>query len=212
MEGVAPGNPYLGVMIPYAPLLQLIATAMNKPLVATSGNLSGSPIVFRDEVAIERLTLFADLVLTHDREIVVPQDDSVIRLTDHFEQPILLRRSRGYAPSLEIPAFQEQHEAVLAMGGELKSAFSLFGNHVLYHSQFLGELGSYDTQESFEHTLNHLLELTKVSPEAILVDAHPEYFATQLGNKISQPKGIFQFIQFNITKRILQPFWRSMIY
>ncbi len=102
VDQLAPGLSQLGVMLPYAPLLALIAETFDLPLVATSGNVSGSPICYTNQQALEQLPAVADLILMHNRDIVVPQDDSVMRLSPTFRQPIVLRRSRGLAPSANI--------------------------------------------------------------------------------------------------------------
>ena len=106
---LAPSLSQLGVMLPYAPLLALIAEDFGKPLVATSGNASGSPICYTDEQGLRELPAVADLILTHNRDILVPQDDSVVRLSSAYRQPIVLRRSRGLAPTFApITSFSPQ--------------------------------------------------------------------------------------------------------
>jgi len=124
-EQLAPGLGKLGVMLPYAPLLELISKAVNRPLVATSGNISGAPIIYQDNAALEYLGEIADFVLTHDREIVVPQDDSVVQFTRHTRQRIVLRRSRGMAPNF-LPAPLQLQEPTVATGAEMKGSFALW--------------------------------------------------------------------------------------
>jgi hydrogenase maturation protein HypF len=96
---VAPGLEQIGVMLPYTPLLELIARGVGKPLVVTSGNISGSPILYEDEKALHELSPIADGLLMNNRNIAIPQDDSVIRFSPVHGQKIVLRRSRGYAPT-----------------------------------------------------------------------------------------------------------------
>jgi len=185
VDQLAPGLSQLGVMLPYAPLLALIASRFDKPLVATSGNVSGSPICYTNQQALEQLPTVADLILTHNRDLVVPQDDSVMRLSPTYRQPIVLRRSRGLAPTVvsEWPSANTLN--VLALGASLKSTFAwqLRGN--TYVSQYLGDLESYDTQTSFRATLNHFLRLFDASPDVILADRHEGYFATQLARELA---------------------------
>lgn len=181
---VAPDNPYLGVMIPHAPILQLIANPLDRPLVATSGNLSHAPIVFEDDVAWAELSRFAEGILSHNRPIVVPQDDSVVRFTG-YEKPIWLRRSRGLAPSIVLPGLPETDENILALGGDLKAAFALQTPKQTYLSQYLGDLSSWDTHSAYEKTLEHILSLAQVQPDRIVVDLHPHYFGYQLGQALS---------------------------
>jgi hydrogenase maturation protein HypF len=188
-EAIAPGLDKIGLMLAYTPLLLLIATAFGKPLVATSGNISGSPILYKDEDALENLFEVADLVLTYDRAIVAPQDDSVIQFTNSG-QKIILRRSRGLAPNYFPNPFKKITGAVLAMGGELKAAFALQDQNKLYISQFLGDQGTLESQVSYKATLSHLTKLVKAKPEQIVIDKHPHYFVSQYGKLIAEARNI----------------------
>ena len=182
---LAPGLGQLGVMLPYAPLLALIASAFGKPLVATSGNVSGSPICYTDEQSLTHLPAVADYILTHNRAIVVPQDDSVLRLSATYRQPIVLRRSRGMAPTV-IPALAgEQEQRILAFGASLKSTFAGQWRGNTYVSQYLGDLESFDTQTNFRNTLAHLLTLFDSAPTVVLADRHEGYFSTQLARDLA---------------------------
>lgn len=182
-EVIAPGLDKVGAMLPYTPLLLLILQQWNKPLIATSGNLSGSPIIYRDEDALEWLIDYADFILAFDRDIVMPQDDSVVQFTEQ-QQRIVLRRSRGMAPNY-YPSLFTQPEATLAMGAEMKSAFAVLDKH-LYVSQYLGDQGNYESQLSYKNTLLHLLGLLKCKPEKILIDDHPGYFVSNSGKQLAQ--------------------------
>ena len=183
-ELISPGLHSLGVMLPYAPLLALIAHRFGKPLVATSANLTGSPIIHRDEQAREELFRFADLLLSHDREIVMPGDDSVIKVGPLSGSPIILRRSRGLAPSyhqrLDLPS-----ETLLALGAEMKGSFSISTGSNLYVSQYLGNLSGYEAQQTFKQVLTHFLSLVKAEPRALQCDLHPGYFTTSLAQELS---------------------------
>lgn len=187
-DWIAPGLQRIGVMLPYAPLLALIASDFTKPLIATSGNVSGSPILFQDEEAQPALSSIADLILSHERDIVVPQDDSVLQFSEKHEQKIILRRSRGLAPNYFSPSISTSLP-VLAMGAEMKSSFALLDQNRCYVSQYLGAQDSYEAQQSYQHTLQHLTSLLKFEPEIILVDAHPDYAATQLGKTFGKKNG-----------------------
>ncbi|HEX4877287.1 MAG TPA: carbamoyltransferase HypF [Chitinophagaceae bacterium] len=186
---IAPGLDKIGLMLPYAPLLQLLASDFGKPLIATSANISGSPIIINDEEALEKLSGIADYIITHEREIVVPQDDSVVQLTDKAES-IIIRRSRGLAPNYFPNPFEAIDECVLATGGELKSAFALQDRHLLYVSQFLGNQESIASQEAFTKTSNHFFDLLQVKPSILLADKHPGYFVTQRANELSLEQNI----------------------
>ena len=186
---VAPGLRRLGVMLPYAPLLELISAALGRPLVATSGNLSHTPIAYTNEQALERLSGIADGILLHNREIVVPQDDSVLVFTPRRQQKIVIRRSRGLAPTLLLPHFQAQN-GLLAMGALLKSTFAFTHQQNLYLSQYLGDLDDFDTQQNYQLTLQHLLNTLQVEPTCILVDLHPAYASSQLGREMADERGL----------------------
>lgn len=184
LPGVAPGLDRLGIMLPSAPLLALLAAQFSGPLVATSGNISGSPIFYDDNKALQHLGQIADCFLMHNRNIVVPQDDSVVQFTRYAQQRIVLRRSRGFAPLIFNHPFALDN-TVLAMGADMKSAFSLYTRGNLYASQYLGDLEDYDTQSEYRHTLDHLLGLLAASPAVVLTDMHPGYFSTQTGKRLA---------------------------
>ncbi|TKT87058.1 carbamoyltransferase HypF [Dyadobacter frigoris] len=189
-ESVAPGLDHLGVMLPYSPLLAIIASDFRKPLVATSGNISNSPIIFQDKKALEELVGIADFILTNNREIVTPQDDSVIRFSALHQKKIILRRSRGMSPDLAISQktspFPSQK---IAFGASAKSTFCIQNGNEKYISQYHGDLENYDTQESFRHSLNHLTTIFGLSPAThgnfamLLSDMHPGYFSTLLADE-----------------------------
>jgi hydrogenase maturation protein HypF len=173
---VAPGNPRLGVMLPYTPLHHLLLRAVGGvPLVMTSGNRSDEPIAYRDD-AVEKLAGIADLFLTHDRPIHVRCDDSVTRLVDGEELP--LRRSRGFAPR-PIPLPFECPRPILAVGGQLKATFALGRGNQAFISHHLGDLDHYEAYRAFEHDLSLYEELVGVRPEWVACDQHPDYATTR---------------------------------
>ncbi len=190
MHLLAPGLTHLGVMLPYAPLLEQLMKAFPRPVIATSGNVSQSPIVFEDEKAISELTAIADAVLINDRPIVVPQDDSVLRLTPLSQQPVWLRRSRGLAPTLLLHAARFWEGNCLAFGADMKSAFAWLYAGNTYVSQYLGDLDQYDTQRSFRLTLDHFFKVLGAKPELILADLHPGYFSHQLAMEYADRHGV----------------------
>lgn len=183
IAAIAPGLPFIGAMMPASPLLQLVADGFGKPLVATSANLSGSPIVYDDVQARNWLGSFADVIISYDRMITAPQDDSVLQFTDH-EQKIVLRRSRGLAPNYHPVPFDAQ-ASILATGAELKSAFALTKHNRLFVSQFLGDQSSVEAQDSFAHTYQQVANLLSFTPELVLTDAHPGYAVQQLSREIA---------------------------
>ncbi len=180
---IAPGLQHIGAMRPYTAMFELLMNAWGKPIIATSGNVSGSPIEFEDHQAMEELRHIADVFLMHDREIEISEDDSVIRFAQNH--PMIIRRSRGYAPNFINHHVVSDHDCILAMGADMKSAFALQANGRVYVSQYLGDLETYDSQQFYNHTLAHLLSLLRVKPQQIIIDAHPNYFSSQLGRQLA---------------------------
>ena len=179
LEKIAPNLLKLGVMLPYAPLLCLITEGVSKPLIATSGNLSGAPIIYDNETAVQELTHFADLIVTHNRAISQPQDDSVVQFVD--SKPLLLRRSRGYAPSYFGTKPSQMIEGVIALGADLKATIGISCQKEWLVSQYLGNQETYEAQQSYDMVLNHLIRLTHIKPRILLIDKHPSYFTSKKG-------------------------------
>ncbi|WP_406230611.1 carbamoyltransferase HypF [Nocardia sp. NBC_01009] len=178
-ESVAPRNPDLGIMLAYAPLHVLLFGLPGDPpgpqaLVMTSGNLGGEPICYDDADARERLGDLADGWLSHNRRILVPCDDSVVRLVDGIELPI--RRSRGYAPmplALPVPV-----PPTVAVGGDLKNTCAVADGRYAWLSQHIGDMDDLATLRAFGAAEQHLEDLTGVRPTQLAVDAHPLYRST----------------------------------
>ncbi|MBP6566682.1 MAG: carbamoyltransferase HypF [Saprospiraceae bacterium] len=183
-EEIAPELDKIGVMLPNNPLLYLIAKECNKPLVTTSGNISGSPILYKDEDALTHLFDIADLILTYDREIVMPQDDSVIQLTE-TGQKIILRRSRGLAPGYFPNPFSSTKTSLMAFGGELKGAFAIHQNGNIYISQYLGDQQSLESQIAYKKSMSQLTAMLNIKPDVILADSHPAYHSTSAASVYS---------------------------
>ncbi|MFV9672293.1 MAG: carbamoyltransferase HypF, partial [Acidimicrobiia bacterium] len=181
-EFVAPGNGYLGVMLPYTPLHDLLIDP-GDVWVMTSGNLSEEPIVTGNTEAIERLGALSDGYLIHDRDIHVPCDDSVIRILDGNEYPI--RRSRGYAP-FPVPLPFES-PPILATGGELKATFCLAAGRDGFMSQHIGDMENLETLDAFTHAVDHFTDLFRIEPELIAADLHPGYLSTRWAERQSVP-------------------------
>ncbi|GAA4435958.1 carbamoyltransferase HypF [Pontibacter saemangeumensis] len=183
-ELVAPRLNKLGVMLPYTPLFELLLSQLKKPVIATSANTHGHHISFRDQDVFRELAGIADYVLQHDRDILVSQDDSVVQVTPRHRQSILLRRSRGFAPSVVREATAK--ESFLALGADQKSTFSFTSSGNLYISQYLGNLSFYDNVLNLEQSLEHLASLYGFSPSHILTDKHPDYTSVILGKRLAQ--------------------------
>lgn len=184
-EAIAPGLSHLGIMLPYAPLLELVTQAFQHPLIATSANISGSPIIYSEEDALNHLKGIADFIVTHNREIITPQDDSVVKYTNQSKQKIILRRSRGLAPSF-FGYTTQNNSTLLATGALLKSSFTYTNKGNTFISQYLGNTDSYLSQKAYSKTLGHFIQLFHKQPKVIISDKHPEYFSTQLAGELSQ--------------------------
>ncbi len=182
--GVAPAYDTLGIMLPYTPLHHLLLHAFSEHieprrpvvLVMTSGNLGDEPIAYQDDDARERLVPIAEGMLTHDREIYMRCDDSVMRITAGGEQ--FLRRSRGYAPE-PIPLSFDFPVPLLACGGHLKNTFCLGKGRQAFVSHHIGDLENLETLTSFREGIEHFQRLFDIYPEAVAYDLHPEYLATK---------------------------------
>ena len=181
LSEIAPGLNQVGVMLPYAPVYELLLNGYNKPVIATSANISNSPIVYKDDEAIEQLNKMADFIISNNREIAVPQDDSVIKFSSFESQKIVIRRSRGLAPTYINPDLPLPKENILATGALLKSTFTLTHQQNIYISQYLGNLDNYDVQKNYHYCLNHFYSLFDTQPEIILTDKHPDYYSTSYG-------------------------------
>lgn len=175
--GVAPGNPLVGLLLPYSPIHHLLmtavpgsATAPPDAIVLTSANRSDEPICYTDEDAAKRLPTLTDSVLDHDRPIHVPCDDSVVRVLDDRELPI--RRSRGYAP-LPVDLGRDS-PPVLAVGGELKNTFCLTDGRRAFCSAHIGDMGTVATLKAFTHSVRQLCEIRR-QPARLAADLHPRY-------------------------------------
>ncbi|MFZ5831139.1 MAG: carbamoyltransferase HypF [Planctomycetota bacterium] len=185
-EAVAPGNPYLGTMLPYTPLHHLILEGVGRPIVCTSGNLAEEPMAIETAEAMQRLGPIADLILTHDRPIVRPVDDSVAQVGSRGLE--LLRRARGFAPrpielGFELPT-------ILAVGGHLKNTVALsLGSQVVVGSH-VGDLESVASIGVFRRAVDDLLRFFQAKPAAIACDLHPDYASTRYAEELAQRFGV----------------------
>jgi hydrogenase maturation protein HypF len=184
LNEVAPGLNQLGVMLPYSGILQLLANELEFPIIATSGNIHGSPIISKNDEALEKLKNIADYFLQHNLKISYPQDDSVVKFSTKFQQEVLFRRSRGYAPNY-LNCTINSSEKILAMGADLKSSITFYPNKNLYISQYLGNLENYDVYNRFVSTVNSFKSIFEQQPEVILVDKHPMYHSSKYGKEIA---------------------------
>jgi hydrogenase maturation protein HypF len=174
--------PLLGFMLPYTPLHALLLEAWSTPLVMTSANLSEEPQCISLEETRQRMQGIADYLLLHNRPIVNRVDDSVARIVGG--KPRLLRRARGYAPEpMHLPPGFADEPALLAMGSELKNTFALVRDGQVIVSQHLGDLEDARTGREYLHTLQLYRDLFQHQPQAIVVDKHPGYRSSQVGQQ-----------------------------
>ncbi len=181
---VAPGNNYIGIMLPYTPLHHLLLRDTGLPLVMTSGNLSEEPIAAENAEGLRRLDHVADGWLLHDRDIYSRYDDPVLRIVAGHR--VMIRRARGYAPYPVHLPFKAK-KAVLAVGGELKSTFCLLKEGYGFVSQHIGDMENVETFEHFERTLELYKRLFRISPEVVACDMHPEYFSSKFARDLKAP-------------------------
>ena len=174
-EAVAPGNPSLGVMLPYAPLYHLLLRELGFPVVATSGNVSDEPIAIDERDALARLRGIADLFLVHDRPIVRAVDDSVMRVVCGRE--FVMRRGRGLAPTqLSVPGAAG---GILAAGGHLKTTVALSRNGSVVLGQHIGDLTTSAARAAHARAMGDLARLHAVVPRLAACDLHPDYASTR---------------------------------
>lgn len=175
---IAPGNPYLGVMLPYTPLHQLLMSELGFAVVATSGNLSDEPICIDEREALDRLKGIAEVFLVHDRPIARHVDDSMVRVM--MGRELVLRRARGYAP---LPVQLTSRAApALAVGAHLKNAVAASTGDDVFISQHIGDLETREAYCAFERVIDSFKHLYELKIETVACDEHPTYLSTQFAN------------------------------
>jgi hydrogenase maturation protein HypF len=182
-SSVAPGHPCFGVMLPSTPLHHLLLRELGLPVVATSGNRSDEPICTDEIDAIKRLGGIADVFLVHNRPIVRPVDDSVVRVM--MGRELMIRRARGYAPlpiRLRAPA-----PSILAVGGHLKNTVALTAGNNIFISPHIGDLETKEAFEAFLKVVASFRLLYNARPERIACDLHPDYLSAQWARKQDGP-------------------------
>lgn len=188
-SSVAPGNPKVGVMLPYAPVQLLLfqyddGIEMPDLLVMTSGNTSGAPICRDDEEAITELSHLCDAILSHNRKIRIRADDTVMDF--YKNEPYMIRRSRGYAP-LPFMTSTDWKGQVLAVGGELKNTFCIGVDSRFYPSPYVGDLEDLRTVKALQETIHRFQTLLEVEPQVVVCDLHPKYNSTVVAENLGFP-------------------------
>lgn len=187
-DNIAPNNPYLGVMLPYTPLHHLLMKELKFPIVATSGNLADEPICIDNQETLQRLQGIADLFLTHNRPIMRPIDDSIVR--EIMSRKMILRRARGYAPlpilvNLNHKNKDKTHN-YLALGGHLKNTIALSIKEQIFISQHIGDLSNQQAFESFQKTITSLSNIYELKLESIICDLHSDYISSQYAQELTK--------------------------
>lgn len=185
-ELVAPANPYLGIMLPYSPLHHLLIKQLNKPIIATSANISEEPIIIDDNEAFEKLNNIADYFLIHNREILRQVDDSIARIVAGRE--MIIRRARGFAP---LPfQYKGLKTNFLSVGAHLKNTISMNVGENIFLSQHIGDLSSAEACSAFEKTIQDFQSLYNVKNHTIVSDLHPDYYSTNYAK--TKTESLFQ--------------------
>ncbi|MBG0790816.1 MAG: carbamoyltransferase HypF [Desulfovibrionaceae bacterium] len=187
---VAPDTNFVGLMLPYTPLHHILLNDFKhccdlvSALVMTSGNMSSEPICLDNDEALERLGNIADVMLFHNRDILIRTDDSVLRTSPSTGDPIFMRRARGFVPS---PVFLPQAgPTVLGTGPELKCTMTLTKGDQAFASQHIGNMSNLETLEFYREILAHLQDILQVRPELIVRDLHPDYMTTTLAEEVGR--------------------------
>jgi len=182
-EEIAPGLHTLGIILPYTPLHHLLFEGPYDFLVMTSANLSGRPLVYTNEEAVETLQGIADYFLMHNRDIFHPCDDSVVQVIG--EESVFFRRARGYVPLPMLMTSFQVRTPLLGVGGELKNAFCLAYGQRAFVSQYLGDMEGYENLQRFHRELESFQRVVNISPRGIAFDKHPNYQLTRFA--LEQP-------------------------
>ena len=210
-ESVAPDNPKIGVMLPYAPVQLLLfdyqdETKVSDCLVMTSANTSGAPICRDDEDALNELSGLCDVILSHDRKIRLRADDTVM---DFYRgEPYMIRRSRGYAP-LPFMMGNEFKGQVLAVGGELKNAFCIGKNQLFYPSPYIGDMGDVRTVKALKESVKRMEELLETKPQIVACDMHPSYNTRAAAEEMGLPVFLVQHHYAHILSCMAENEWTT---
>ena len=184
-QELAPDTDRIGLMLPYTPLHEVLFCKLSSrlpqdmptALVMTSGNAGSEPIALGNREALQRLSPIADLYVLHNRDILIRCDDSVLRIQDHREAPLILRRARGMTPT-PIP-LSTKGANVLAMGPELKATVCLTTDNQAFVSQHIGDVHNLAVYEFYQESIRHLQNILQTTPQALITDLHPDFLSTR---------------------------------
>jgi len=180
---VAPGNPCLGIMLPYTPLHHLLMAELGFAIVATSGNLAEEPMCIDERESLDRFAGIADGFLVHNRPIARPVDDSIVCVV--LKRELMLRRARGYAP---LPvSLRHGVPPLLAVGAHLKNTVATTVGSRAFISQHIGNLETVQAVRAFHETVKQFRQLHDLNPVAVACDAHPDYYSTRFAATLGLP-------------------------
>ena len=185
-SSVAEGVDTFGFMLPYTPLHHLIFTEKKlNALVMTSGNISDEPLICRDDQSLEKLGDVADAFLMHDRVIYRQVDDSIIHIIRN--EPVLLRRSRGFVPQ----AFVSKNSAsadIFAAGADLKNTFCFVKQNRFILSEHIGDMADASVYKHWLSSIEHLKKLLQAKPSIVACDMHPNYLSGHYARKLKKDR------------------------
>lgn len=191
VESIACESPYQGIMLPHNPMQHLLLRLLNRPLAATSGNISGMPLCITNEEAFAQLSSVADAFLVHNRRIMRRADDSIVQIVDG--RPMVLRRARGYIPyAVSLPNDFQGSACLLGSGGHQKNSFAFAKDHRLYVSQHMGDLDSVEASLAYDREVKEWEALLNIEPIAGVGDMHPGYYTSHYLEKRKMTSGTIQ--------------------
>lgn len=176
-QSVSCNSPYYGVMLPHNALQHLLLNALNRPIVATSGNISGNPLCITEEEALLQLHMVVDAFLVHNRQIRHRLDDSIVHIIAN--RPMLIRRARGYIPyAIDIPEGLGEHSSkpLFAAGSQQKSSFAFTKKNKIYTSQHIGDLELAQTCRAYDQEVEKWERLLAMKPAEAIGDKHPAFY------------------------------------
>jgi len=181
---IAIDNPNLGVMLPYTPLHHLLLKLLNRPIIATSGNISEEPICIDNKEALFKLKNLADFFLFNNRDIVRNVDDSILRVINN--QPMMMRRARGYAPLPISVSKNDSDMSIISVGGHLKNTVAIKIKENIFISQHIGNLSTGEAANAFKRVVQDFQNLYETKPKTIISDLHPDYYSSKFANKLNE--------------------------
>ncbi|MBU3109514.1 carbamoyltransferase HypF [Clostridium gasigenes] len=196
-----------GVVLPYTPLHYLLFDEELEVLVFTSANISGAPMIYKNEEALSELKAIADYFLIHNRDINMPIDDSVVNVILNEER--VIRGGRGYAP---ISKKYIVNDGILGLGSQFKNTLSISSNKYIFTSPYIGEMDNLETFSNFENNMNYIKNIYNINIKTVCYDMHPNYWSSEFVKNYKCEKiGVYHhhahivscMVDNNITSRVI---------